>query len=268
MLARCLLYLLAPLWLAVAGGAHAMTILIGASPQPIELPTYIPFGDLTPELVNGINDAISNDQPLPTPRYQQVYDKNSFPSSPLSVDKIRFFEDGSQPINAAPLGGNSCSDSTPPCGTVTVRIGTTSLPVNGLDPDAADFDANFDVASAVFIQDVLLSSLTAAGVLEFAGSPFVYDPEDGNLLIEVQFGDFATVNDLTQGMNAVFYEATGDAESPVFSLVSNYDGLNNASFGLVTEFDVTIVPEPATGLLLTAGLCVLAWVRRSRASSR
>jgi len=267
MLARHLL-LLAPLWLAAAGTAHAVSILIGASPQPVELPTYIPFGGLTPELVTGINDAINNNQPLPTPRYQQVYDKNSFPSSPLSIEKIRFFEDSTQSINAAPLGGNSCSDATPPCGTATVRIGTTSLPVNGLDPDETDFDSNFAVGSLVFIQNVLLSSLTSGGVLEFTGVPFLYDPEDGNLLIDVQFSDFATVNDLTQGMNALFYEATADPEAPVFSLVSNYDGLDNSSFGLVTEFDVTVVPEPATGLLLTAGLGALAWVRRSRATSR
>ena len=267
MLARHLL-LLAPLWLAAAGTAHAVSILIGASPQPIELPTYIPFGGLTPELVTGINDAISNNQPLPTPRYQQVYDKNSFPAAPLSIEKIRFFEDSSQPINSAPLGGNTCSDATPPCGTVTVRIGTTSLPVNGLDPDDGDFDSNFDAGSVVFIQNVLLSSLTAGGVLEFTGFPFLYDPDVGNLLIDIQLSDFATVADLTQGMNARFYQATADAESPLFSLVSNYDGLDNSSFGLVTEFDVTVIPEPGTGLLLTAGLGVLAWVRRSRASSR
>jgi hypothetical protein len=267
MLARSLLLLMLMLFgLVAAGDARAMPILIGAAPQPFELPTSIPFGDVTPDLATAINDAINNSQPLPTPRYQQVYDSGSFGASPLSIEQIRFFEDASQPVNAAPLGGNTCSDATPPCGTVTVRIGTTSLAVNALAD--GNYEDNATGGWSVFVQDVLLSSISAGGVLEFTGTPYVYDPDDGNLVIDVQFGDFGIVNDLTQGLNALLYEATANPESPVYSLVSNYDGLDNSSFGLVTEFEATVIPEPASGLLLCGGLALLGALRRNRARSR
>ena len=253
-------------WLAVASSAHAvsMTIRIGEPPPvpDIVAETPIPFGNVTPFLAGTINQAILDGDPLPTPLYQQAYDSSSFPNSPMVVEKIRFFESDDQVANAALLGGNTCTGGSPPCGTATVRIGTTTTGVNNLS--TTNFASNFDGGSNIVVQDVLLATLSSGGVLEFAGNPFSWNPVDGDILIEVTFGDFETVADLTQGKNSLDFDGSGLFSNPVYWSADNFDGLDNTGFGLVTEFVVNIIPEPSTFLLLGGALLALGIQCRRR----
>ena len=114
------------------------------------------------------------------------------------------------------------------------------------------------------VQDVLLATLSSSGVLEFAGNPFSWNPVNGDLLIEVTFGDFLTVADLTQGLNPLFFDASGLSSNPVYWSADNFDGNDNIGFGLVTEFEVNVIPEPSTFFLLSAGLLALGIQSRRR----
>ena len=225
------------LWLTAASSARALTLLIGESSGSVLTQNFIPFGGVTPLLAGQIDQAIGDGEQPPAPRYQQVYDSGSFSQIPQGesafVKQIRFFEVDPQVPNAGLIGGTSCADGLPPCGTATLRIGTTKSGV-GVDNLNEDFD-NFAGTSIILVENVLLSSLSSNGVLEFAGNPYEYDPSLGDLLIDIQFHDFQTVADLDQGLNALFFRASRNTGAPVYSLVDNFSGNDNSSWNCGAE---------------------------------
>lgn len=234
-------------------GAAADTILIGA-PQTDQ--SFIPFGGVSQELIT----AIVNGE---TPRYQQVYDASSFENTPIRIDAITFFENSTQVNQAGPLGGNTCSfaASPAPCGTFTIRLGISTAGPNLLNPA---FDSNYTGNLKLFAADVLLSDNLSGGSLTFTnttGSAFIYDPSVGDLLVDIQVGDFSSIADLTQGLNELTFQASQDVGDPDYWTTDNWNGNDNTSFGLVTEFGF-FVPEPSTALLFGAGLSALGLRRR------
>ncbi len=275
-LAACLLFLSA----AVAAPAGAISLAIGGTPDHPDDATFIPFGGLTLELRNAINAAVSLGEPLPVPRSQQVYDASSFGVVPIDIFEISFVETVSQIGNAGLLGGTSCSEGRSECGLFTLRLSTTTTPVNGLAvpvdpydptaPDAGAYDTNLNpIMTAVFATQILLSDISSGGVLTFTGSPFRYDPlVDGNLILDFQITDFGTSSDITQGLSTLDFAATDEAgfpsEAPPYSTADNFNGQDNNSFGLVTTFEIAAapVPEPGTGTLLGLGLAGLALLGR------
>ena len=94
-------------------------------------------------------------------------------------------------------------------------------------------------------------------------TPFFYDPSMGNLLMEVRnfgggqtsFFDATSSFAFFDGVSRVTTSTIGNANSTVAD--------NRDSLGLVTGF--TIVPEPASAVLLFAGGgMLLAWFGRRR----
>ncbi len=90
-----------------------------------------------------------------------------------------------------------------------------------------------------------------------ATSPFWYVPSEGNLLL-----------DIVGGAGQPFFPGALDAQSTIGDSVSRvvaYHFLAESgtadTLGLVTRFDMTVVPEPSTGLLFLGGLGVLALMR-------
>ena len=174
--------------------------------------------------------------------YQQVYTSSVFASGPQFVNSFQFFLFSG--------GGLTLSNAV-----YTVFLSTTSAAVDGLN--TVNLDANRGANNTLF------GTFTLGGVapstLVFAGTPFVYDPSAGNLLIDMR------ISGQTSEGTAAFRSNNGDAGG-VYSRVYNF-GTGTSGFGLQTEFlttPVTATPEPATLALVATGLVALGLIRRRR----
>jgi hypothetical protein len=199
------------------------------------------------EATNGVPFTNYSFQPLN--RYQQLYTASSF-SQPVFIDAIRFANTRSV---AAGLPG-SIAD-----GEYLVRLAVTGRAENGL---STDFAANVGGFQSTFFSGVL----TSAG-LRIVGSPYLYDPSRGNLLLDVTVLSQATVGFLGLDLSRSTTDGTSRAYAsfpppftPPFPVVAD-------AAGLVTTFETraAVVPEPATALLVVAGLAGVAAGRRRRA---
>lgn len=101
-------------------------------------------------------------------------------------------------------------------------------------------------------------------IITFLGTPFLYDPSAGNLLLDVTF----TPNGFNT--NPAFLDVIPTSER-ARSLVSTaattsavFGSRGQANFGFVTTFDApaTTVPEPSTYALMTTGLVGVLAARR------
>jgi hypothetical protein len=212
-------------------------------------------------IVLGIPAVSANCDPIGCPTffglgtYQQVYLGNAFPGA-MTIDDIGFYQ--SEVLgNGGQLAG----------GTFALSLSyTTASPLGGLDVSNGP-SANIEPGTEEQFFTGTLPAFTpyaTENILTFSGTPFAYNPADGNLLLTV------SVTGGTDSTPYLFMDETGT--TPVTS--SAYFGTGNGanSTGLVTGINYTpatgtSTPEPASLVLVLAGIGLIGYkVRRHRTS--
>ncbi len=184
-------------------------------------------------------------------RYQQVHDATQF-AGPLRIDSFAF-SPGST--------GSYAAD-------VEIRLGVTDTVVGALSPD---LDVNIEEPLAIVYSDSFSQSVTSARDDSFSivfafSSPFVYEPSDGNLLIEIQVENGSSMSD---GPGKV-YGFSNVSGNPLASRAWESLGAgsldNGAGSGaLHVKMEVTSVPESSPLLVLCLACSPLAAFRWWRA---
>jgi hypothetical protein len=180
---------------------------------------------------------------FPGTRYQQVYNANLFPGS-ITISGITFFHLGSGFIDT---------------GTYTLDLSTTSKAVNGLD--ITNFNNNDGPNNQLFFSGNL--SGNPGSTLTLSGTPFIYDPTQGNLLL-----DF-TISGTGPGATTFFSSMNGTFGTDS-SRAQNFGG-GTSGFGLVTEFtfgSAATVPEPTSLVsfaIIFVGSAGYVWRRKRSA---
>ena len=103
-----------------------------------------------------------------------------------------------------------------------------------------------------------------ANTLNFFGTPFVYDPANGNLLLTVK------VTNPFDPVPMLFLDQSSTLTQTTNAYFGFFDGQpisgGNITGGLITGFTVVVsgvaTPEPGSLLLVLAGACLIALKRR------
>lgn len=177
--------------------------------------------------------------------YEQLYSSAAF-SGAIDIGSVDFFaETGSEGMG---MDG----------ATYTVSFSTVSAPLSSAYPISPGADSQefgvFNIAGPMPAE------------LTLTGTPFNYDPANGNLLM------YVTVDSVAQTCYyCAYYEADGDG-TLMSRAYTNMAGSLADSVGLVTEFDPvggsggsqSTIPEPASVFSMAAGTLLLALVSRRR----
>lgn len=171
--------------------------------------------------------------------YQEVYSSSAF-SGPISISSLTFYQ--SQ--------GGGMDDAN-----YTIDLSTTSSNIGDGYPLVVGADDQ--LFGTFHISGNMPASLT------LTGTPFSYNPLNGNLLMQVTVGTVNSVNPCGAGYCS-FFEAdyTGAVVSRAYT--GNIYGVGGGQGALVTGFNVSSTPEPATLGLFGSGLAAIAALRRRR----
>ena len=183
-------------------------------------------------------------------RYQQVFSASQF-ANPGFINSIWFRLDGATANN--PLlffGGGSVTLSTVPVGP------------DGLSPVFAN---NVGVnAVTIFSGGFSFGGTSEPGAMPQAfhqtfgaTTPFFYNPAQGNLLMEIRgvSGQVFTPGSLDA------QSVLGDSITRVFAASAFAASGTADTLGLVTRFDMTVIPEPATWSIILMGGAMLLLLR-------
>jgi hypothetical protein len=210
-------------------------------------------------IILGIPAVSSNCDPFGCPAffglgtYQQVYSNSAFPGA-MTIDDLGFYQ--SQVLhNGGVLAG----------GTYTLDLSYTSAAPGGLDFMNGP-SANIELGSEEqFFTGTLppLTPFATENILTFSGTPFAYNPADGNLLLTL------TVTGGSGSPPYLFLDESGSTPVTSSAYFGTVNGANTT--GLVTGFNYTpagsSTPEPASLLLVLAGIGLIGYrVRRRRTS--
>lgn len=175
----------------------------------------------------------------PGTTYQEAYASTDF-AGPELITAIDFFK-------AAGFKGGIYS------GTYTLSFSIISSNIGSLS--TTDLAGNIGADNTVF--DTVVLSGHTPHELTFTGTPFLYDPSQGNLLLNIS---------ITGGSGAsgvAFQDNEGIGTS--VARYQNFGANNGLGWGLVTQFDTTSpVPEPATLSLFACGMAAVLLMKQMR----
>jgi hypothetical protein len=183
--------------------------------------------------------------------YQQVYGASSFSGGPILITNIAFIT----------YFGNGPSNSETLNLTMSLSVTNNASPAS----ISSDFLSNEGSSvNQVFSGTHTFAPQNEAGVwdLVFAITPFLYDPTQGNLLLD------ANINSITYN--------PGGFEDFVFGTGSQfgraYNGGSDSDTGLATQFTFSAVPTPEPSSLTLLGLGTFTllgygWRRRKRTAA-
>lgn len=206
----------------LAAPCSAGVILIGTLPGPAA--NSFPFGNTDGSI------------------YQQVYAAGNF-AGPVTIVGITFF--------------NSDSAGSFAAGTYAFSLSTTPAPVDGLD--TSDLDTNVGTDNQAFASVGLSGSVGTQFTI--TGTPFFYDPVQGNLLVDIR----TTYSESQSGSVYLDSFTLTEPTNGLTSRAHNY-GSGFAGYGLITQFetlDEGAVPEPSTLALVGAGMLLVLLRRRT-----
>jgi hypothetical protein len=176
--------------------------------------------------------------PAAATRYQQAYAASDFSSigAPILINSVDFMN-----------GRGTLAPST-----YSIYFSTITAGIDTLS------DVNFDSNRGA--DNTLFATLTLAGTapptLTFSGIPFNYNPSHGNLLLDI----VVSPGGLASSGFGANYLASNNAVG-VFSRYHNF-GISTTGWGLVTQFDYQVVPEPSAIALLFLALTLAGTFRK------
>ncbi len=187
-------------------------------------------------------------------RFQQVFSASEFGTTPFIINSIAFRIDGA---STGPVGWSFGGGS--------LQLSTTTRTPDSLSPIFAD-----NIGSDV--RTIFNGAFGIGGSYQPGANPqpfsqnipgsssFIYNPAQGNLLLDIRGRSGLTLfPGSMDGQSTV-----GDSVSWVFANSELPASGTANTFGLITRFDVTVVPEPATWMLGFLGWVVLVLFRRWR----
>jgi hypothetical protein len=190
-------------------------------------------------------------------RMQMVFDASQFPlpSAPGLTNVITGI--------GFRLDGNSTNDVVYFFGGASVTLSTTTRTPDNLSPIFAE-NVGPDAAT-IFVGSIGFGNTYQPGATPqpfntMIGAPnlFTYSPSEGNLLVDIIAGSgFIQIPGAFDAQNAI-----GDSISRLFANNAGAVAGTADTLGLVTRFNIAIVPEPATWLLAMTGFMLLAAFRR------
>ncbi len=204
-------------------------------------------------VIIGINSVAPNVYPFCTPtyagEYQQVYNAADF-SGPVLVSAISFY-------SAAGYSKQSIA------GSYILDLPTTSaLTSNNAGGLSTNYASNIGSNNALFFTGSLSNTLT------FTGIPFLYNPAQGNLLLDVRvIAPNPSQEALAAGCSADtnrIYNNSGSG-APMSGSTSC---TGTAGYGLQTQINYTpatsVTPEPSSFVLRGTGLLSICGMARRK----
>jgi hypothetical protein len=187
---------------------------------------------------------------------QDIWDSSQFPAGDLLISSLAFrLKPGTGSINSTITSFDLHMSTT----TATTSTMSTTFATNrGADYTLVGSGGAGTLWSS---PGCSAASITCPFDITFTlGTPFLYDPSKGNLLIDFEF--FGYVGTGTGVFDVENFSAPGHAVS---ELISKTAGLATGSLEYsdsITQLGYTPVPEPASFALMLGGLGVLAAIRR------
>jgi len=172
-------------------------------------------------------------------RYQQAYAANDFSTvgGPILITGVDFLS-----------GSGNLAPSTYSLYFSTITAGIDTL-------SNVSFDSNRGADNTLFATLTLAG--TAPPTLTFSGIPFFYNPAHGNLLLDIVVSPGGV--DANGGFGGSYMAS--DSAFGIFSRYHNF-GSSNIGWGLVTQFDYQVVPEPSLTALICLALMLAGTFRR------